>query len=568
MKRLMSLIVLAVVLGTISVAAIALLIFERNVSQRTVQELEHTALGVNTILEDWKLTLQGVAKVTAKRPDVCQAMDSYDIDGLQELIDDLSDMVDIEIVAVTDSRGRVIVGDGENIERGLELGGNAAVSAALAGDECYDYTPIGEVDFAMVYASPILVNEIFLGTVVMAYDLSCGDFSEMMNECFDAECSLFCGEDLVETSLDLEADEVPVDYDMLSDVLKSGESRTGSWQIGGDRYFTVMLPIVGAGDENKGLVNVAKSLSVITKVRSRVLLIVIPYTLAISVIFAIIIFSVIMRMLRNNSSLGRRLVEETQKLAESSRHNASTAQDQSAAVKEIVTTMEDNNALSESISEKIQNVSGVAAKTSGDVSEGMSYLEENVQQLREIFTANHSTIDGIKDLGEKINNIWDIVTLINSVADQAKIIAFNAELEASSAGEAGKNFHIVASEIRRLADGIIDGTKEIKGRINDIQQSSDGLILASESGTEKINRGVAGANRLKERFASIKSASDITADSAGDIQMIIRQQAAASEQILITLKQIASGAESFSGATKDISVASEKLKGIAEELGS
>ena len=269
---------------------------------------------------------------------------------------------------------------------------------------------------------------------------------------------------------------------------------------------------------------------------------------------------------RKEKELANKLLSETQNLAVASKENAATSQDQSTAVKEIVATMEDNNALSENISEKIKDVSGVAIKTNDDVTEGVSYLEMNVKQLHEIAQANLNTIEGIKALGGKIENIWDIVTLINSVADQAKIIAFNAELEASSAGEAGRNFHIVATEIRRLADGIIDGTKEIKERITEIQQSSDNLILASESGTEKINEGVENAASLSERFESIKNASEITANSSKDITTIIQQQAVASEQMLITLKQIASGVENFSSATENISRASEILKDIAEDL--
>ncbi len=275
---------------------------------------------------------------------------------------------------------------------------------------------------------------------------------------------------------------------------------------------------------------------------------------------------ILSRMRAKEEIASNHLIEETHNLALSSKENAVTAQDQSAAVKEIVATMEDNTALSEDISKKIKDVSGVASKTSGDVAEGVSYLEKNVRQLREIASANQNTIEGIKSLGDKIENIWDIVTLINSVADQAKIIAFNAELEASTAGEAGKNFHIVATEIRRLADGIIKGTKEIKGKITEIQQSSDTLILASESGTEKIREGVSNAKSLEERFTSIKNASEITADSAGDITTIIQQQAVASEQILITLKQIAMGVDKFRGATESVSEASQNLQIIAEEL--
>ena len=293
---------------------------------------------------------------------------------------------------------------------------------------------------------------------------------------------------------------------------------------------------------------------------------------SISLVVIVFIFLIFLGLMRirllhsNEKQVGISILEEIQNLAVSSKENAVTAQDQNTAVKEIVTTMEDNTALSEDISQKIKEVSGVATKTSSEVTEGVSYIEENVKQLLEIAETNQNTISGIKALGDKIANIWDIVTLINSVADQAKIIAFNAELEASSAGEAGRNFHIVATEIRRLADGIIDGTKEIKERITEIQKSSDNLILASESGTEKIQDGVESAKSLEERFANIRQASESTADSAEKITTIIKQQAVASEQILLTLRQISAGVENFSSATEHISQVSENLKGIASAL--
>lgn len=264
--------------------------------------------------------------------------------------------------------------------------------------------------------------------------------------------------------------------------------------------------------------------------------------------------------------LGKKLFLETQNLAVATKETAATSQDSSAAVKEIVATMEDSNALSENISSKIKDVSLVAQKTSSDVADGVARIEKNVEQLHAIFDANQKTIDGMKVLGEQIESIWDLVTLINSIADQAKIIAFNTELEVASAGAAGEPFRIVSNEIRRLSDGIIDGTKEIKEKITLIQKSSDSLIIASESGTEKINAGYQNAKELGEKFESIKSSSEITATSASDITEIIQQQAIGSEQILIALKQIAGGIENFSVATDNISSSAENLREISEEL--
>lgn len=305
-------------------------------------------------------------------------------------------------------------------------------------------------------------------------------------------------------------------------------------------------------------------------------------TIAIVVIFAIFVIIIaklndVMIQIRssrdkehivqqNERKIAERLFEEAQNLVVATKETAATSQDSSAAVKEIVATMEDSNVLSENISTKIKDVSSVANQTSSDVTEGVNQIEQNVAQLHEIFNANQQTIDGIKTLSEKIESIWDIVTLINNVADQAKIIAFNAELEASTAGEAGKSFRIVANEIRRLSDGIIDGTREIKEKINEIQHSSDSLILASESGTEKINAGYENARGLEAKFASIKSSAEITASSADNIAEIIRQQASASEQILIALKEISAGVENFTVATDNISLASENVRKISEDL--
>lgn len=274
----------------------------------------------------------------------------------------------------------------------------------------------------------------------------------------------------------------------------------------------------------------------------------------------------ILNMRKEERELGQSLFSETQNLVVAAKETAATSQDQAAAAKEIVATMEDSTQLSENISSKIKGVSKVATKTSADVADGVASIEKNIESLHAIFDANQRTIEGMKTLDEKIENIWDIVTLINTVADQTKIIAFNAELEASTAGEAGKSFRIVANEIRRLSDNIIDGIREIKEKITEIQRSSDSLILASESGTEKINTGYQNAKEMGEKFESIRSSAEITASSADDITEIIQQQAIASEQILIAIKQISAGVENFAVATDNISSSAEHIRSLSENL--
>jgi methyl-accepting chemotaxis protein len=257
-----------------------------------------------------------------------------------------------------------------------------------------------------------------------------------------------------------------------------------------------------------------------------------------------------------------------QDLTTSSQEISTTSNEQAAAVKEIVSTMEDSDSLAKSIEKKIEEVTKIALETKSTVDKGVGTVDLNRTKMGEIKQSNSETINGIRSLGEKIDAIWEIVNIINSIADQTKIIAFNAELEASAAGDAGKNFQIVASEIRRLADSTVSSTSEIKTKINEIQHSSDNLIIASEDGTEKIEEGAALTKELFTTFQEILETSEISAQSADDIYTSTKQQVSAFEQILQTLKQISEGINNFATSTKSTTEISRNLKTMSDTMQS
>lgn len=264
--------------------------------------------------------------------------------------------------------------------------------------------------------------------------------------------------------------------------------------------------------------------------------------------------------------IGKTMIEPINMLSEISQTTASTSLEQSTGVKEILATMEDTDAQTRGIVDKIGDVTNVAEGTAKNVQTGFTTLQSNLDQMNDITNANVSTIQGIRELGEKIGSIWEIVKIINDIADQTRIIAFNAELEASSAGESGKNFHIVANEVRRLAAGITNSVDQIKDRITEIQHSSDNLIITSESGTEKIREGLELSEKLKEKFSDIQNSSEITVESALQIKEIIFQQSAAFDQIVATVRQISAGIENFSTSTNTVNETAKKLQNAANNL--
>jgi methyl-accepting chemotaxis protein len=265
-------------------------------------------------------------------------------------------------------------------------------------------------------------------------------------------------------------------------------------------------------------------------------------------------------------STGKSVLASTQELSVSSKETAATSVEQAAGVKECVSTMEDAESLAHTVSSRISDVTAAATAAAENTEESFSVLSGNMQKMTEITESNLETITGIKALSGKIENVWSVVNIINTIADKTRIIAFNAELEASTAGKGGQNFHIVANEIRRLAESISVSTHEIRNRITEIQHSSDNLIITSEGGTEKIREGSELFSTLEDKFKGIRTSSEITAESAAEIQQIIDEQAASFGQIVMTLQQISAGIDNFSTATQTVSSAAENLRQITAEL--
>ncbi|MDF2576901.1 MAG: methyl-accepting chemotaxis sensory transducer [Chlamydiales bacterium] len=255
-----------------------------------------------------------------------------------------------------------------------------------------------------------------------------------------------------------------------------------------------------------------------------------------------------------------------QELSVSSKETLTTSNQQSAGVKEVVSTMEDTGQLSRQIAQKIDEVTKAVHQSEGEIQKGFNIIQQNQSKMGEIKEGTNQTIDGIKELGQQINSIWDIVNMINGIADQTKIIAFNAELEASSAGEAGKNFQIVATEIRRLADNTVNSTSEIKAKIHEIQKASDHLIVTSEAGSEKIQEGWQLSQSLQDVFNQILQGSEVTVKSSEIVSQSVQQQVKAFEQIVLTMKQLAEGINNFSIAVGGSTKMSENLKDISIAL--
>jgi len=246
--------------------------------------------------------------------------------------------------------------------------------------------------------------------------------------------------------------------------------------------------------------------------------------------------------------------------------HATVSSQQSAAVAEITSTMEELSASSSQIAEHAKSVVDIATQTWESTKKGARGVETVLMKMSEISNDNQNNISEIAALGKKSKEISKIMEIINTIADQTKLIAFNAALEASSAGEAGKRFGVVAAEIRRLADSVMESTGEIEGKINEIQEAINRLVIASEKGSKGIQEGIEYSSETASVLSDIVNAAQSTTDAAKQISLSTQQQKTASNQIVTALREISAGGGQTMNAMNKLNAIAQNLSHLSDSL--
>jgi methyl-accepting chemotaxis protein len=265
-------------------------------------------------------------------------------------------------------------------------------------------------------------------------------------------------------------------------------------------------------------------------------------------------------------NMAKVIQKSTNEIFLSSKDIFSTANSQAASIHQIELTVNDNAQIAGEIAEKTSSVADIASKMENDVTNGFSVLKRNVEQLEDIKKKNDGVISGIASLGNKILKIHDIVKTINTITDQTKVIAFNASLEAASAGEHGKRFSVVATEVNRLADDIANLTKQIREQAEEIQNSSSTLIVSGEESADQIYQGNNLIKELEDIFREIKSGAEVTANQAQTITVSTQKQQKSAEQINTAIIDISKGLSSFIQSTRIATSSAEDLTEFMKKL--
>lgn len=242
------------------------------------------------------------------------------------------------------------------------------------------------------------------------------------------------------------------------------------------------------------------------------------------------------------------------------------ASQQAASVNQTTTTMDELGASSRATAQQIEtavaqakqalNLAGGGTKAVGQTLESMATLKAKVQDMQ----------GQIMQLSEQTDRIGNISILVSDLANQTNMLALNAAVEAVRAGEHGKGFGVVASEIRKLADRSKKSATQINLLVVDIQKAINSTVMVTDEGTQTVESGLHIAQETAAAFAGVANAINNVVLSSQQISLNAKQQAIAIEQVVEAMNSLNQAAAQTACGVSQTKIGTQKLNEAALDL--
>ena len=218
------------------------------------------------------------------------------------------------------------------------------------------------------------------------------------------------------------------------------------------------------------------------------------------------------------------------------------------------------------VANNAQQAAKVSRTASATAETGGQAIEETVNSILQLRETIASTAKKVKRLGESSQEISKVVSLIDRIAMQTNLLAINASIEASRAGEEGRGFAVVAEEVGELATKSSEATREIEEIVENIQEETQEVVAAMEVGTSQVVEGTRLVQNTKDSLDKIAEVSQQIDRLLQSISSTTISQAQTSQTVTKLMEEVASVSQKTSHASLNVSESLEKTVKIAQQL--
>jgi len=254
---------------------------------------------------------------------------------------------------------------------------------------------------------------------------------------------------------------------------------------------------------------------------------------------------------------------------------AGSAERQTRTLDETALSVTVMSASIEEVAEQVDSLLTISSETSLTADRGGSAIHTIVGSFDTIRATIGELASDIRQLGDNSSQIGDIVKVIDRIAEQTNLLALNAAIEAARAGEHGRGFAVVASEIRKLADGSVAATKEIAGYIGSTQGVIAEVTQAMQRLTQRVEESVSSTDNASLALREIVEAVLKSNNQITQISNVTRSMSQNSVSVIRALDEITrsvaanlAATQQMAGHSHEVSTAFEGIAGISGQNAS
>jgi len=219
------------------------------------------------------------------------------------------------------------------------------------------------------------------------------------------------------------------------------------------------------------------------------------------------------------------------------------------------------------IDEAARNVAAMAEETRQSAKSGDLLIKRAQEGLAGMRAKVEDNARSISELGDKSQQIGSILGLINELSEQTNILAINAAIEAAGAGDAGRRFGVVATEIRRLADRVGDSARQVRDIVEEIRTSAASMVAATENGMKVADANARQVGEALKSFEAINERVERTTIAAQDIEALTQAQTEAAEMASEMMGNISQTAQLTEASSQETLRTCEQLGQLSRRLG-
>jgi methyl-accepting chemotaxis protein len=262
-----------------------------------------------------------------------------------------------------------------------------------------------------------------------------------------------------------------------------------------------------------------------------------------------------------------------EQMVESARTNESSVQGlygeaarQAEEIEQVLQQIEQLEAIVQQVALKTRQAESVMQQAERVVQEGDAVMNQTVQEIQAVQATVVRTANKVRQLDESSGKISTIVNLINEFAAQTHMLALNTSIEASRAGEHGKGFRVIATEVQELATQSAKAARDIQVLITNIQEETKEVVAAMEAGQQQVVTGTRLVSQTRQSLNEVTAVSQQISELVESIAQDTVMQSQMSGQVTEVMKDVAAIANKTSDEASDVALSFQELRQVAYRL--